>query len=340
MITDSTTKRFRQVYIEITNKCNLTCSFCPRTRRPPADMDAALFARIADEVKPLTDKVYFHVMGEPMMHPDFTDFIQICADKALPVAITTNGTMLNTDFTKALLEPIVRRVNFSLDALQPIELDGKDNDKLGQILDFTELAFKQRADLYIYYRLWNLTSHSDGLDSDSNRKICRRIEDAFGITIPSHGYSSGRKSRQLLNRLYLHMDTRFTWPGEGESNLHNANGFCHALSSHFAILVDGTVVPCCLDHNGVTALGNCREQSLNSILETPRASAMIAGCEERRLIEPLCQKCTFISRFAASAKKRELMTVSPKNTFLPHPHPNPPLEREGIRESPLLQGED
>ncbi|MBM2838531.1 MAG: putative Fe-S oxidoreductase, partial [Deltaproteobacteria bacterium] len=96
MITDSTTKRFRQVYIEITNKCNLTCSFCPRTGRPPADMDAALFARIVEEVKPLTDKVYFHVMGEPLMHPDFTHFIQICADKALPVAITTNGTMLNT----------------------------------------------------------------------------------------------------------------------------------------------------------------------------------------------------------------------------------------------------
>ncbi len=304
MITDSTTKRFRQVYIEITNKCNLTCSFCPRTKRPPTDMDAALFARIVEEVKPLTDKVYFHVMGEPLMHPDFKQFIQICADKGLPVAITTNATMLNTDSAKALLDPIVQRVNFSLDALQPNELDGKGNDRLGRILDFTELAFKRRADLYINYRLWNLASHADGLDSESNRKICRRIEDAFGIAIPSHGHSSGRKSRHLLNRLYLHMDTRFTWPGEGESQLQNTSGFCHALSSHFAILVDGTVVPCCLDHNGVTALGNCREESLNSILEDPRATAMIRGFSEGKLMEPLCQECTFISRFTASAKKK------------------------------------
>ena len=304
MITDSTTKRFRQVYIEITNKCNLSCSFCPRTRRTPADMDAALFARIVEEVKPLTDKVYLHVMGEPLMHPDFTHFIHISADNAVPLAITTNGSMIHTESAKSLLNSIVCRINFSLDSLQSNEPDSKENDKLGQILRFTQLAFKQRADLYINYRLWNLTSHADGLDSDSNRKICRRIEDAFGITIPSQGHSSGRKSRHLLNRLYLHLDTRFTWPEEGESHLHNANGFCHALSSHFAILVDGTVVPCCLDHNGVTALGNCREQSLSSILEGPRATAMIAGFEERRLIEPLCQKCTFISRFTASARKK------------------------------------
>lgn len=305
MITDSTTKRFRQVYIEITNKCNLTCSFCPRTGRPPADMDAALFARIVEEVKPLTDKVYFHVMGEPLMHPYFTQFIQICADKALPVAITTNGTMLNTDFAKALLDPIVHRINFSLDALHPIELDeSNDNGTLGKILAFTSRAFEQRPDLYIYYRLWNLAFSSERLDSEMNRQICRRIEDAFGIAIPTHGHSSGRKSRQLLNRLYLHLDTRFTWPGEGESRLHNTSGFCHALSSHFAILVDGTVVPCCLDHNGVTALGNCREESLNSILEGPRATAMIAGFEERRLIEPLCQECNFISRFSSRARKK------------------------------------
>lgn len=305
MIKESTTrKRFRQVYIEITNKCNLTCSFCPRTGRSPTDMDAALFARIAEEVKPLTDKVYFHVMGEPLMHPDFTDFIQICADKGLPVAITTNGTMLNADSTKALLDPIVRRINFSLDALQPIELDdSNDNSKLGKILAFTSRAFDQRPDLYIYYRLWNLAFSSERLDSEMNRKICKRVEDAFGITIPSHGHSSGRKSRQLLNRLYLHTDTRFTWPGEGESDLQNTNGFCHALSSHFAILVDGTVVPCCLDHNGVTSLGNCLDESLSSIIDSPRASAMVKGFSEGKLMEPLCRECTFISRFAAKWKK-------------------------------------
>ena len=305
MIKDSTTKRFRQVYIEITNRCNLTCSFCPRTGRPLADMDPALFARIAEEVKPLTEQVYLHVMGEPLMHPDFPGLARICAEQALPVAITTNGSMLNTDSAKSLLNPIVRRINISLDAL-----GSGDKDKFEQIIAFTRLAFEQRPDLYINYRLWNLAFSSEALDSESNRLICKRIEDAFGITIPLQGHSSGRKSRHLLNRLYLHMDTRFAWPEIDGSRPQNTNGFCHALSSHFAILVDGTVVPCCLDHEGVTSLGNCREQSLNSILDSPRATAIAKGFSEGRLVEPLCQQCTFISRFASRAKRtKERRTI-------------------------------
>lgn len=290
-------KRFKQVYIEITNRCNLICSFCPRTGRPLSDIDSALFARIIEEVKPLTDQVYLHVMGEPLMHPKFSDLIQICADKALPVAITTNGSKLNTDSTKSLLDPIVRRINISLDAV-----GSGDKDRFGQIIAFTRLAFEQRPDLYINYRLWNLAFSSEGLESESNRLICRRIEDAFGMTIPPQGHSSGRKSRHLLNRLYLHLDTRFAWPEIDGSRPQNTNGFCHALSSQFAILVDGTVVPCCLDHEGVTALGNCREQSLNSVLGSPRATAMVKGFSEGRLIEPLCRQCTFISRFSSRSK--------------------------------------
>lgn len=298
MTKEPPTKRFRQVYIEITNRCNLTCSFCPKTERPLADMEPALFSKIAEEVKPLTDQVYFHVMGEPLMHPDFTSFVQICADKGLPVAITTNGSMLNTESAESLLNPIVRRVNISLDSLQP---DG--NETLEQILSFTRRAFECRPDLYINYRLWNLAAFSEGLESESNRRICKMIEDAFGVTIPLQGHSSGRKSLHMLNRLYLHMDTRFEWPGEDESMTEKTHGFCHALSSHFAILVDGTVVPCCLDHNGVTVLGNCREQSISAIIGNHRATAMLKGFSEGRLIEPLCQKCTFINRFGSRAKK-------------------------------------
>lgn len=298
MTKETPTKHFRQVYIEITNRCNLACSFCPRTGRPLADMVPALFSKIVEEVKPLTDQVYFHVMGEPLMHPNFSELIQICADKGLPVAITTNGSMLDSESAESLLSPIVRRVNISLDSLQP-----DDNETLEQIISFTRRAFEHRPDLYIYYRLWNLAAFTEGLESASNRRICKMIEDAFGVTIRLQGHSSGRKSLHILNRLYLHMDTRFEWPGEDESTTQKTHGFCHALSSHFAILVDGTVVPCCLDHNGVTSLGNCREQSIDSILDSPRATAMVKGFSEGKIVEPLCRQCTFINRFGSRAKR-------------------------------------
>lgn len=299
MAEETTKKRFKQVYIEITNRCNLTCAFCPRTDRPLADMDPALFSKIIEELRPITEQVYLHVMGEPLMHPEFPGLIRICSGHELPVAITTNGSLLFAGQGNSLLNPVVRRVNISLDSL-----DLEDDGALDEILTFTKQAFECRPDLYINYRLWNLAAFSEGLESDRNDLTCQRIEDAFGITIPRQGHSSGRKSLHLLNRLYLHMDTRFEWPDMHESKPKNSHGFCHALGSHFAILVDGTVVPCCLDHNGITALGNCLEQSINSILESSRSTAILKGFNEGRLVEPLCQNCTFINRFASRARKR------------------------------------
>ncbi len=295
--------RFRQIYIEITNVCNLACPFCPGTSRAPAYMDAELFADIARQVKPLTEQVYFHVMGEPLLHPDFARFIEICAKLELPVAITTNGTLLDTAVAGSLLNPIVRQVNISLHSLQQLRSRADKEKQLQQILDFTRKAFEQRPELYINYRLWNLDSPSQELDSGANGWICRSIEAAFGVTIPALGHSSGRKSRPLLNRLYLHLDTRFEWPDIDSAEPLNTKGFCHALGTHFAILADGTVAPCCLDRDGITALGNCRQQSILSIIDSPRAKAVFAGFEKGVLTEELCQKCTYCSRFKGRLKK-------------------------------------
>ena len=295
--------RFRKIYIEITNVCNLACPFCPGSSRAPAYMDAAMFADIAQQVKPLTEQVYFHVMGEPLLHPDFSRFIEICAGLELPVAITTNGALLDTAAAASLLNPVVRQINISLHSLPQLQSRADREKRLQQILDFTKKAFAQRPELYVNYRLWNLDTPAQELDSDANNWICRSIEAAFGVTIPATGHSSGRISRPLLNRLYLHLDTRFEWPDINSANPLKTKGFCHALGTHFAILAGGTVVPCCLDRNGVTALGNCRQQSILDILDSPRAKAILAGFENGLLTEALCQRCAYCSRFKVRSKK-------------------------------------
>ncbi len=295
--------RFRQIYIEVTNVCNLACPFCPGTGRTPTYMDAGLFAEIAKQVKPLTEQVYFHVMGEPLLHHEFARFIEICAGLGLPVAITTNGTLFDTPAAASLLNPIVRQLNISLHSLQQHNSPADRTRQLDQILDFTRKAFAHRPELYINYRLWNLDAPAAALDSGENNWICRKIEAAFDVAIPAAGHSSGRKSRPLLNRLYLHLDTRFEWPDIDSGQPLNTKGFCHALGTHFAILADGTVVPCCLDRNGITALGNCREQSIASIIDGSRAKAIRSGFENGILTEALCQKCTYCSRFKSHLKK-------------------------------------
>ena len=64
-----------------------------------------------------------------------------------------------------------------------------------------------------------------------------------------------------------------------------------------ASLADGTVVPCCLDSEGEIALGNLFETDMETILSSPRARAMREGLTAGKMIEPLCQKCTYARRF-------------------------------------------
>ena len=107
-------KKFKKFYIEITNVCNLSCSFCPQTKRSPEIMKFDVFNKILDEVKPYTDYLYFHVKGEPLLHPEIDKFLDISYEKGFMVNITTNGTLISKAKDKILMKPALRQVNFSL----------------------------------------------------------------------------------------------------------------------------------------------------------------------------------------------------------------------------------
>jgi Radical SAM superfamily/Iron-sulfur cluster-binding domain len=291
-------KRFEKIYVEISNVCNLQCDFCPEVAREKDMMDAALFARIIADAAPLAEQVCLHLMGEPLTHPKFSQLIRICREAGLPVNLTTNGTLLNAERTEALLSPIVRQVNFSLHSFEA-NFPGQDiGPYLEKIFSFTRLAFERRPDLYVNYRLWNL----DGADARRNDALLARIEAAFGVELDKRVDVRWRKGRHVDRRLYLHFDSRFEWPNPA-SPLLSETGTCRALSSHLDVLTDGTVVPCCLDKEGVTVLGDARRRTLSEVLAGERAAAMARGFAQGRLVEDLCRRCTFIARFDAKARR-------------------------------------
>ena len=59
------------------------------------------------------------------------------------------------------------------------------------------------------------------------------------------------------------------------------------------MLVDGTVVPCCLDSAGVLDLGNLFQQNLDEVLASPRARAIYDGFTRHKAVEPLCRRCGY-----------------------------------------------
>lgn len=291
----STDLSFDRVYVEVTNSCNLRCSFCPGTRRPATAMTLDFFTFVLDQVRSLTKQVCLHVMGEPLTHPQFPDLLDLCAQAGLAVNLTTNGVLIDHFRNVIVNAAAVRQVNFSLQAL------GTSRPRLDAVLAFCRHALASRPELYLNLRLWNLDSLHSQSTNEKADELLGHIARYLDIPMPT--ITPGRKSRKLLGRLYLHQDTRFVWPGQGNT-VERRHGYCHALSSHFAILADGQVCPCCLDADGVLVLGNVRNSSLPDILRSPKAMAMRHGFARGELVEQTCRQCTYCRRFPPRTRHR------------------------------------
>ncbi len=289
--------RFSKVHIEISSICNLQCSFCPEVIREKKLMEPELFRKIIEQVAPLTDQVAFHLMGDPLVHPKIGEMIALCQEHNAKIFLVTNGVLLREKQAELLLHPAFRQVNFSLHSF-PDNFGHKDpTEYLEKIFAWTERALRERPDLYVNYRLWNLSDPKGS--STNNLGLLRLVEERFGVRLAgavSDLDIRRQKSLKISGRLYLHMDTEFTWPSLDLPML-GTSGTCHGLSTHFGILVDGTVVPCCLDKEGSIPLGNIKDRSVSDILGSARAQAILKGFRERRLVEELCRRCQYIERF-------------------------------------------
>ena len=277
-----------RIYVEIGNICNLRCSFCPSTIRSPRQMTAEELRQVSAEVKKHTKYVYLHVMGEPLLHPHLEEVLAILREDGLRVCLTTNGTLLRKRGAILLESRALHKISISLHAPEAntgICLA----DYLSDCVDFAKRSAEQG--IFTVFRLWNLDSEEgQGANSDN-----RFIRDFLKNSFPEE-WIPRRNGYRLSTRIFLEYDGLFTWPVESKAEARDC-GTCHGLRDQIAILADGTVVPCCLDSEGVIRLGNLFETPLEEIMQSPRAVAMRRGFEEKRLVEPLCQSCTFARRF-------------------------------------------
>lgn len=287
--------KFSKINIEISNICNLQCTFCPEVIREKKLMSLDLFKKVIQQVAPLTEQVCLHLMGEPLLHPKFFEIIQACEAEKTQIFLVTNGLLLKEKHFSELIKPVFRQINFSTHSFFNNFPEKNPDEYLNQIFKFTEMAFKENPNLYINYRLWNLTNPL-GEVSAENKTILKKITDRFQVDLPTLINVKKTKSIRVLNRLYLHFDTEFIWPNLNLPII-GESGTCYGLSSHFGILADGTVVPCCLDKEGKIPLGNLNDNDLNSILNSETAQNILKNFKKNKLINPLCQRCQYIERF-------------------------------------------
>lgn len=292
---EATLRTFKKVYIEITSVCNLACSFCPPTARAKGLIKVEQFNKILDEIRPHTKYIYLHVKGEPLLHPRIDQLLDAAHAKGFKVNITTNGTLIKKNREKILGKPALRQINFSLHSFDGHEGSENREKYLGDILDFVRDS--REYNTIISYRLWNLQQdHVSDVAARRNRKTLEILEKEYHLDYRIEEKVEPGKGVKIAPHVYLNQDHEFRWPSLLEPE-DEGKGFCHALRSQAAILVDGTVVPCCLDGEGVINLGNVHEKSFSDIVEGERANRIVEGFSRREAVEELCRKCGYRQKF-------------------------------------------
>ena len=272
----------RKAYLEITDRCNLRCSFCAGTDRPPYSLTEAEFSLLAAKLRPWAEYLYYHLMGEPTAHPLLPRFLDVATEMGFKSIITTNGTLLPSR-GDAIIAARPHKISISLHAFEANDLKTPFDEYAGGCVDFAKKAADRG--IIVVFRLWNLDGRAEGALNEKNGLIMQLLRDQFPT--PWEKIRSGEK---LRDKVFLEWGEKFDWP-EIDGPILQEAGFCYALRDQIGVLCDGTVVPCCLDRNGDLALGNLFEGSLPEILASPHAKAIYDGFTHRKCTAELCRRC-------------------------------------------------
>ncbi len=273
---------YNKVYIEITNICNMNCSFCHGHKRAPRRMSKDEFSFILDKLKEQTKYIYYHLMGEPLTHPLLSEFIKMAGERGYKSIITTNGTLLKSRGDE-LISAGVHKVNISLHSFEDTD-DEYHAQYVNELATFSKKASEQGT--IVVFRLWN-----KGFDGGRNQIALNLLKENI-----SGDWVENTRGIKIRDKIYLEWGERFEWP-DSNADIKGDKFFCYGLKDQFGILSDGTVVPCCLDSDGVINLGNIFNQDIKSILNSERAENMVKGFRCGVASEDLCKRCGYAQRF-------------------------------------------
>ena len=273
---------YSRVYVEITNICNMDCSFCHGHSRKPRRMVPEEFTRILEQLRGKTQYIYYHLMGEPLTHPLLPQFLRTAAEYGFKSVITTNGTLLHK-CGDGLIEAGLHKISISLHSFEGDDEAAFDR-YIGQTAEFAHKAFQ--AGVIVVFRLWN-RGHDGGRNGLAVELLKKYLPG---------DWTENSRGLRIRDKLFLEWGDRFAWPDREAPDQGN-DVFCYGLRDHFGILCDGTVVPCCLDSDGVITLGNIFRENISDILSSPRAKAMVQGFSCRTATEDLCRRCGYARRF-------------------------------------------
>ncbi len=290
--------KFYRIYIEITNVCGLSCSFCPSKNLPVKQMDLEFFEYIIKQAHHFTKEIACHVIGDPLTQRNLQAYLDILLRYDMKAVLTTSGYFLKKHSYETLFHPAVKQINISLNSFNKNDTALTFDQYMTPIIALCHAKNRKSKDIFINLRIWNFDEKRS--EKSYNQMLFDRFSHAFGsISDIDHIYKKRPRSIRLAPKILIHFDDYFEWPSL--DNEKYGDGKCLGLQSHIAVLASGKVVPCCLDCDGIIELGDLHNESLDDILHKKRAVAMIEGFKAGKAVEELCQKCSYKERFSLSS---------------------------------------
>lgn len=268
--------KFKKIYIEISNICNLNCPFCSKSNLPKKEMTTTQFEEVLKKINDYTDYIYLHVKGEPLIHKELDSILSLTKKYNKKVCITTNGVFLKEKLNILNKYDNIYQINISLHS---------ENNKTNYLEDIL-YAVDNLKYPFISLRFWTLNK---GIMDNKTKIYLDIIKEKYNI-------DNIENNIKLKDKVYLSLDDKFTWPNIND-NYYQEKGTCYGGKSHIAILVDGTVSICCLDSEGISNLGNIYQDDLDKILNSRKYTEVIKNFQNRKASLEICKHCSYKERF-------------------------------------------
>lgn len=258
-------------------------------------MTQDFFRHLNKEVKEVTNELAYHVVGDPLVLSNLHEYLDISHEANLKVNLTTTANNLNASMFKSLMHPTLKQVNFSINSYNANSHKRSLEEYLEPIFNYIDYATQAKQNHFINLRIWNLDE--DESAKAFNKEVFAYAKRFFALEMSlDEVYEKRPKNIRIASKVFFNFDDYFEWPSL-DNNFVSTKGFCYGLDSHFAILASGKVAPCCLDKDALIDLGNLHEESLSDVLNSKRVKAIQQGFKEKRVVEELCQHCSYRTRF-------------------------------------------
>jgi radical SAM protein with 4Fe4S-binding SPASM domain len=253
-------------------------------------MPLSLFETVIKKIQSHTGYIYLHVKGEPLLHPELSAILDICQKNVMKVVLVTNGTLLAGKGEMLMSKPAVRQINISLHCFSELRDLKAKNEFITSVIKFTRQTLL-KSGIIISLRLWNNERNNQNSHPD-NQFVLSEIEKEFAPGLGLNSILKPGKGIKLKENLYINSDFEFSWP-DPNGDYDNPKGSCYGLRDQIAVLSDGTIVPCCLDAEGIIELGKIQDDEIQQVFESSRAQKIYNGFLNSVRVESLCRKCRF-----------------------------------------------